>query len=302
MEDYKKVDIEVLKDFIEGEEHDVYLLIKKLYFKDLYMTLYDYEFRELKDNDNLEKFVTTAFNTYKSQNRLNKCLKIRDGKYYDDFLIGCVVGEIYQRFNSAIALKNISKDEFKKLVIEKEKNYLDNILLNEYNVDFLVSLMIDKFGENKNVNTDDVVEFIYEIANKEKKDKQIDTLEIYINNLILESNFTLNQLGNESLIKKNIYELTTNKLPTKNNLIMLSFALRLSKEKRNKLFELAKLKVANKSNSNIYNFDLDNKRDKLILYWLNNIEELNNISKIKNKYIVEVFNEMLLSAGYDILK
>ena len=27
--DYRKLDIGVLKDFMEGEEHDVYLLIKK---------------------------------------------------------------------------------------------------------------------------------------------------------------------------------------------------------------------------------------------------------------------------------
>ena len=30
--DYRRLDIEVLKDFMEGEEHDVYLLIKKLYY------------------------------------------------------------------------------------------------------------------------------------------------------------------------------------------------------------------------------------------------------------------------------
>ena len=38
-EDFRKIDIDVLKDFMEGEEHDVYLLIKKLYFKDMYMSL-----------------------------------------------------------------------------------------------------------------------------------------------------------------------------------------------------------------------------------------------------------------------
>ena len=300
--DYRKIDIEVLKDFIEGEEHDVYLLIKKLYYKDMYMSLYEYSFKDLNNNDTLETFVVTAFNAYKIQNKLNKCLKVRDGKYYDDFLIGCVVGEIYQRFNEAKALKNISKEEFKKQVIEKEKNYLDNILINEYNVDFLTSLLEDKFGKKNSLNINEVIDYIYEISNKENKLKEVNTLQNYINELIKESNFTLNQLGNESLIKKNIYDLTTDKLPTKNNLIMLSFALRLSKEKRDKLFVIAKNKVSDKSNSNMYNFDITNKRDKLILYWLNNIEELDSISKSKNKYIVEVFNEILKSAGYDILK
>jgi hypothetical protein len=83
---------------------------------------------------------------------------------------------------------------------------------------------------------------------------------------------------------------------------MISFALRLSKEKRVKLFELAKGKVENKSYSNMFNFDDDNLRDKLIIHWLNNVEELDSIAKKKNKYIVEVFNDMLDSAGYDILK
>ena len=83
---------------------------------------------------------------------------------------------------------------------------------------------------------------------------------------------------------------------------MISFALRLSVDKRLKLFELAKDKVRDKSNSNMYNFDTTNKRDKLILHWLNNIDELERIAKSKNKYIVEVFNDILRSAGFDTLK
>ena len=73
--DYRKIDIEVLKDFIEGEEHDVYLLIKKLYYKDMYMSLYEYSFKDLNNNDTLETFVVTAFNAYKIQNKLNKSIK-----------------------------------------------------------------------------------------------------------------------------------------------------------------------------------------------------------------------------------
>ena len=64
---------------------------------------------------------------------------------------------------------------------------------------------------------------------------------------------------------------------------MLSLALRLSTEKRLKLFELAKDRVRDKSNSNIYNFDITNKRDKLILHWLNNIEELDTKKVIDNE-------------------
>ena len=301
--DYRKLDIGVLKDFMDGEEHDVYLLIKKLFFKDMYMSLYEDSFKKLDNNDSLETFVETAFRAYRTQNRLNQCLKVRDGKYYDEFLIKCVASEMYRRFPDAIVVKTMVKEDFIDLVIEKEKNYLDNTLLNEYNVDFLISLLKDKFGNSHNANISEIIDYIYEISNsRESKLGKINTFEEYINELIKESNVTLNQLGNESLIKKGIYDITMGKLPTKNHLIMLSFALRLSLEKRIKLFELCKEKVKDKSNSNIYNFDTTNKRDKLILHWLNNINELEVIAKSKNKYIVEVFNEILRSANFDVLK
>ena len=301
--DYRRVDIEVLKDFMEGEEHDVYLLIKKLYFKDMYMSLYEDSFKKLSNEDSLETFLNTAFKAYRTQNKLNQCLKVRDGKYYDEFLIKCVASEIYRRFPEANVVKNMIKEDFIDLVIEKEKNYLDNILLNEYNIDFLISLLKDKFNNTRTANISDVIDYIYEISNsRESKLSKLNNFEEYLNELIKESNITLNQLGNESLIKKGIYDITMGKLTTKNHLIMLSFALRLSTEKRLKLFELAKEKVKNNSNSNIYNFDTSNSRDKLILHWLNNLEELDNIAKNKNKYIVEVFNDILKSANFDILK
>lgn len=299
--DYKKIDIGIIKDFIEGEEHDVYLLIKKTCFKDIYMSLYEHSFRTLTSSDDLEKFITVAFRAYRKQNKLNQCLKITSGKYFDEFLIGCVIGELYKRYPDADALKSITQEEFKERVIEKEKNFLDNILINEYNVDFLITLLKDKFG-NDTINIKDVVEYIYKLSQKQNKLMVVNSYEEYLNELINISNLTLHQVGNESLIKKGIYDLTDGKLPTKNQLIMLSFALRLSKDKRNKLFQLASEKVKNKSNSNIYNFDYNNKRDKIILYWLNNVEEIDNIAKTKNKYIVEVVNEILLSADFDLLK
>ena len=301
--DYRRLDIEVLEDFMDGEEHDVYLLIKKLYFKDMYMSLYEDSFKKLSDNDSLDTFVETAFRAYKKQNKLNQCLKVRDGKYYDEFLIKCVASEIYRRFPNAGCLKTMIKEDFIELMIEKEKNYLDNILLNEYNLDFLISLLKDKFGNGQNANISEVIDYIYEISNsRENRLSMINSFEEYLNLLINDCNVTLNQLGNESLIKKGIYDITMGKLPTKNNLIMISFALRLSHEKRVKLFELAGDKVKNKSNSNMYNFATTNKRDKLILHWLNNIDELEKIAKSKNKYIVEVFNDILRSAGFDTLK
>lgn len=301
--DYRRLDIEVLKDFMEGEEHDVYLLIKKLYFKDMYMSLYEDSFKKLSNDDSLETFVETTFRAYRTQNKLNQCLKVRDGKYYDEFLIKCVASELYRRFPDATVVKSMIKEDFIELVIEREKNYLDNVLLNEYNIDFLISLLKDKFGNSHTANITEVIDYIYEISNgKASKLGTINTFEEYLNELIKDSNITLNQLGTESLIKKGIYDITMGKLPTKNHLIMISFALRLSVDKRLKLFELAKDKVRDKSNSNMYNFDTTNKRDKLILHWLNNIVELEEIAKNKNKYIVEVFNDILKAANFDVLK
>ena len=299
--DYREIDINIIKDFIEGEEHDLYLLIKKTCFRDMYMSLYQHSFRKLKNDDNLEKFVETAFRAYRKQNKLNQCLKISNGKYFDEFLIDCVVGEIYNRYPDAPVLKVVSGGDFKKMIIEREKNYLDNILINEYNIDFLTSLLKDKFG-NSVINIKDVIDYIYKLSNKENRMMEINTFDEYLNELINVSNLTLHQLGNESLIKKGIYDLTIDKIPSKNHLIMLSFALRLSKDKRNKLFLLAKDKIKNKSNSNMYNFDINNKRDKLILHWLNNIEELDAVCKTKNKYIVELVNDILSAADFDILK
>lgn len=300
---YRKIDIEIIKDFMDGEEHDIYLLVKKLIFKDIYMTLYEYSFKDLKMDDSLETFIDKTFRAYRKQHKLNDCLKIREGKYHDEFLLNCVASEVYKRFDQAPALKNIIKEDFIPLVIEKERNYLDNILVSEYNIDLLISMLKDKFGSSKTANMSDVIDYIYEISNNvDKKFDSINNYKEYINELINESKMTLHQIGNESLIKKGIYELTMDKLPTKNNLIMISFALRLSDEKRNKLFNLAKEEIKYKSNSNIYNFDMSNKRDKLIMHWLKNIDELDAIAKKKNKYIVEVFNEILSSANYDILK
>lgn len=302
MNDFRRIDIEILKDFMDGEEHDVYLLIKKLFFKDMYMSLYEYCFKNLSEDDSVETFVEAAFKAYREQNKLNQCLKIRDGKHHDFFLIRCVASEIYERYKNSYLVKNIPKDEFKKMIIEKERNYIDNVLLNEYNVDFLISLIKDKFGSNM-ANVNDVANYIYELSNhNENKFSNIKSYEEYLNELIKENKITLYQLGNESLIKKGIYDLTVDKLPTKNQLIMISFALRLSKEKRQKLFELASSKIENKSYSNMYNFDEDNLRDKLIIHWLNNIDELDKIAKKKNKYIVEVVNDILESSNYDILK
>ena len=127
------------------------------------MTLYEYSFKDLEDNDTLETFLEVAFKAYRTQNKLNQCLKVRDGKYYDEYLIKCVASEMWRRFPNAKVVKTYVKEDFIDMVIEKEKNYLDNILLNEYNVDFLISLIKDKFG-SKLASINEVADYIYELS------------------------------------------------------------------------------------------------------------------------------------------
>lgn len=128
--------------------------------KDMYMSLYEDSFKKLDDNDSLETFVNTEFWACRTQNKLNQCLKVRNGRYYDEFLIKCVASEMYRRFPNAKVVKTMVKEDFIDLVIEKEKNYLDNTLLNEYNVDFLISLLKDKFSNSHNANISEVMKYL----------------------------------------------------------------------------------------------------------------------------------------------
>lgn len=124
----------------------------------------------------------------------------------------------------------------------------------------------------------------------------------YLNELIKEKNITLNQLGGESLIKKGIYEISLGKLPTKNQLVMLTIALALKNNERLKLFDLASNEVKNSAESNTYLFDTNNARDMLLIHWMNNLEELNEIAKKRNKLPTEILNDILRESSYSTLK
>lgn len=108
-------------DFI-GETQDIDSLVKELWYKDLYISIYKYSFEELNNNSTYNKFIEVATKTYFRQNQLNKNLKISDGAY-DRFLIGCVMGEIYNRFSESNALKYKSQGIFLNDLIDSVRKH-----------------------------------------------------------------------------------------------------------------------------------------------------------------------------------
>ena len=300
--EFNTIDINTINEFIDGETHDVYLLVRKTCYKDLYMTLYQYTFRDLNDDSPLETFVIKAYTAYKKQNRLNKALKVTDGRYYDEYLLKCVVNEIFIRYPSASSLKDMTQQSFLEKVIEYERKTLDNVFINEYNIGFLISHVKENFHNREDIKVCEILNLINTLANNQEQKKDHEDYFEYLNNLIDEKKFTLNQLGNDSGIKKGIYELSLDKLPTKNQLIMLILALKLNSNEQQKILNLAKEQVRNKSNSNLYSFENNNERDILIEHWLNNLEALENMAEKKNKTTVNILNDILKERDFETLK
>ncbi len=298
---YRKIDFNIIDDFVEGEIHDIYALVKQLYFKDLYMSIYEHYFSKLNKNDPLERFIDITYGTYRKQNKLNSCLKITSGKYYDDYLMKCVVHELFEEFLDAPALQGVNRDEFRKMAFEHDKNHIDHELMSEYNINVLTSVLNGKFANQENVNIDEVISYIKEIAGGDTKQEIVQEYFTYLNELITKKKITLNQLGQESKIGKKIYDLTIDKLPTKNQIIMIIVSLKLNKEEQLTLLQLLRNEVKNTSISNKYSFEDDSERDKLILHWLDNILELEKISNKTNKTVVGVLNDILKHSGFEIL-
>ena len=301
-DNYNKIDREILEELIEGNIHDIYTFIKKHCYKDMYMTIYDYTLSELSLDDDLDKFIKITLRTYKRQNKLNKSLKITDGKYFDNYLLGCIVGRIFETFPEAKALEHETKHTFKEKVVKREQESLDHLLNGEYNTRFLTGLIRNKFSNKDEANIDEVIDYIESLSKDIGDQEEKTDFLAHFNTLITKKKITLNQLGTESLIKKGIYELSLGKQPSKNQLIMLAFALKLDKEEIDILFNLAKEKIKNNHDSNIYSFDSDNERDNLLLHWMNNIGQLEIIAKKRDKYIVEIINSILKESNFDILK
>ena len=61
---YNKIDIDVLKEFIEGEVNDIYAFVKKVYYKDMYMTIHDFCFNDLKNDDSITFYQTQLKKSY----------------------------------------------------------------------------------------------------------------------------------------------------------------------------------------------------------------------------------------------
>lgn len=302
MSSYNKIDMEILQEFTEGEVHDIYLFVKKYCYKDMYMTIHDYALAGLTENESLDRYIRAALYDYKLQNHLNKSLKVTDGKYFDSYLLKCIVGIILDRYGSGEALKNENKKSLTEKIIELENKSLDNRLISEHNVSILTGLLKSKFQNKDNLSIFEVTDFIENLTPTKKETLEVKDFFEYLNNLIKDKNLTLNQLGNESLIKKSIYDISLGKIPTKNQLIMLVLTLKLNTEEKDKLFKLAKFEVKNTSESNIYAFESDNERDELIKHWLDNIDELQNISNKRRKSLVETVNDILKNSDFEILK
>lgn len=300
---YNRVDIGILREFIEGEVNDIYLFVKKHCYRDMYMSLHDYCLKDLDENDSIEKFIKATLYDYKMQNWLNKSLKITDGKYFDEYLLHCIIGEVFDRFGNGKTLAKESKTAYLQKVIDEEHGTLGHKLINEYNLSLLFGLLRNRFEKKNNVDINEVINFIEDISpENEINDDTGNDFFIYLNNLISKKNITLNQLGNESLIKKGIYDISLGKQPTKSQLIMLVIALRLNTEEVDKLFKLAREKIKDGSNSNMYSFEKDNNRDALLLHWLNNMESLKNIARKRNKSAVEIMNQILTESKFEILR
>ncbi len=298
---YRTIDINIINDFVEGEIHDIYALVKQLYFKDMYMSIYEHYFSRLNKTDTLEQFIDITYGTYKKQNKLNLCLKVTSGKYYDDYLMKCVVHELFEEFIDAPALQNISRDEFRRLVFEHDKNHIDHELISDYNVNVLTSFLNNKFCNQENLKINDVIAFIKEISESDLNQELSQEYFSYFNKLIEEKNITLNQLGQDSKIGKKIYDLSIDKLPTKNQIIMIILSLKLNKEEQKTILQLLRDKVKNTSISNKYSFEEDSERDRLLLHWLDNIFELDKIATKTNKSIVSVINDILKQSEFEIL-
>lgn len=299
---YNKVDIEVLKELIEGEVHDVYLFIKKHCYRDMYMTIHEYTLAELSECDSLERFIKVALKDYKMQNRLNKSLKVTDGKHFDYFLMRCIVGLIFERYKDCEALKNETIRSFITKVVEEEAQLLDNRLISEHNVLILTGILKSKFENKKNLTIEEVNEFIESISPTEQEIEIEGDFFEYFNKLIKDKHMTLNQLGNESLIKKGIYEISLGKQPNKNQLVMLMLALKLDKEEREMFLLLAKEQLKNTADSNMYSFEKGNERDTLILHWLDNMDELQTVVEKRKKSVVEIVNDILKGSNFEILR
>lgn len=294
---YNKIDIDILKELIDGDTHDVYLFIKKTIYKDMYLSIHDYCFKDLNENDNIETFKKAALLDYNMQNALNKSLKVTDSKYFDEYLMNCILGNLYERFPNSKALLKESKEDFFNYIYGINESKKDDI-----NISLLSGLIKSKFKNKEKISILELTEFLKNLSNEENKNIKEETFTDYLNELTKSKNITLNQLGTESFIKKRIYEISLGKTPTKNQLIMLSISLNLNKDESKKLFNLAKDKVKNSSISNIYSFEKDNERDNLILHWLNNIESLKDIARKRNKNVIQILNDILKESNFEILK
>lgn len=301
-QNFNEIDINTLREFIDGDVHDVYLFVKKCYYRDMYMTIYKYGFKRIINEDSKEQLIDKVLFIYKLQNNLNASLKVTDGKYFDDYLMRRVIDEVFRKFEDHPALRDETHSSFMQKVVDIRRKSISTDLTNKQDMMVLTNLLKDKFVSSDLVGIDEVLKYIDELIPSDTKielEEDHTNFTNYLNHLIDIKNITLNQLGNESLIKKGVYDISLGKIPTKNQLIAISIALKLDIESSKKLFSLAYENVKNTAESNMYTFDKENNRDIIILHWINNIEALEHLANKKNKNMVSTLNGILRDSKFE---
>lgn len=121
-----KINISILNEYIYKSKN-LYILVQKAYYEDMYNTIYNYYLKKLNNNDQLDKFLHYAFMIYKNHNKLKNNLFIPNNLNdltIDIDLIEFVVEKIFITFTNAYELRLISKIDFSNKLKERiELNY-----------------------------------------------------------------------------------------------------------------------------------------------------------------------------------
>ena len=95
-------------------ESDAKEILKKEYHKDLYKSIYYYNFSEVTTNLTFQGYFNIAYKTYSEQLKLNLILCLSN-EIYDLFLVGCVIQEMVRALYSSTDIKKYEGELYEKL-------------------------------------------------------------------------------------------------------------------------------------------------------------------------------------------